>query len=87
MKALIEKSKDHNIKLIFVLSARHVYKNLLSLCNELPGDHFIDMGNPNELNFAYEYHYTFDRGHLNEIGADKYSIVFAKKLLQILNKK
>ncbi|HIB35956.1 hypothetical protein [Mesonia sp.] len=84
---LITLSKEKGIHLIFMISSRASSNELKELSNFIPEPNFIDMANPSEseYSFMYSLENSFDVGHLNNLGAKKYSKALADKIGQIIN--
>ena len=77
---LINKSKNKGINLIFIVSPRNSSKELIKFLKIIPDENKIDMGlSINEFLPFYYLENSFDRGHLNERGANIYSQKLAKK--------
>lgn len=73
IKHLIEKSKEKDIHLFFILSPRLDSKEIFNLSKKIPKQHIINMGSPNVYPEFYSLENSFDIGHLNNKGADLYS--------------
>lgn len=87
IKELINKSKEKNINLIFILSPRNGSQKLLNLSRKIPKMNLIDLSNPQKYSIFYELENSFDVGHLNTQGATTYSeflaVEFEKKTHKI----
>ncbi|TAH27661.1 MAG: hypothetical protein EAZ07_00240 [Cytophagales bacterium] len=85
IQQLIEKSKQKDIHLIVFLPPRLVvedYEELIPIFAQIPKDHRIEISNSHLYPELYLAKYTFDFGHLNEVGAQ----IFSKKIAQEFNK-
>lgn len=74
---LIQKSKQNEVELIFILSPRNGNQELINLGYQIPKQNFIDMSNPEKFGLLYSYENSFDVGHLNTQGALLYSKMIA----------
>jgi hypothetical protein len=73
MVELANRCKEKGIRLIFFLPAIYLTDELYSLYQCLPKDIKIDTNNPNGIPEIYQFKYRYDKGHLNENGAIKYT--------------
>ncbi len=80
--ALINKSREKGIHLVFVIPPRMGlrYEELLALKNNLPERHIVEVANPKKYPELYKLEFSFDRGHLNKKGAEIYTKYLAVEL-------
>ena len=86
-QASIDRAASQGCRLIFVLSPRVGKSQLAAIYpvfRELPSNHKVDLSDPVEYPEFYSANYSFDRGHLNEAGAQLMSAALAEKLDQLL---
>jgi hypothetical protein len=83
---MIENANELDIHTVFFISPRNSSQELINLFNAIPNENKIDMGNPFLYKDYYLLKYAFDRGHLNENGAQLYSVDIAKELIQLIEK-
>lgn len=81
---LIRISKEKGIHLFFVLSPRRAAQDLINLSRLIPEANFIDMCDPSYYPELYKTEYSFDVGHLNTKGSQKYSVFLASEMLKKL---
>ncbi len=87
--ALIDKSKEKGIHLVFIISPWSVNQRLLALSSKIPNENIIDMANPNKFKSIYKTDYSFDITHLNTAGSEEYSKLLAfefKNIIDHINK-
>ncbi len=83
---MIENANELDIHTVFFISPRSSSQELINLFNAIPNKNKIDMANPFLYKDYYLLKYAFDRGHLNENGAQLYSVDIAKELIQLIEK-
>ncbi len=83
---LIENLEHKGIQTVFIIPARARgnYDILLPIFDQLPEKNKVDIGNPKEYPEFYNYEYSFNFFHLNNLGGKIYSLALAQKLSHIL---
>ena len=87
LSALIDKSKEKGINLIYILPPRltvEQYEELVPISNLLPKANVINLSHPETYNELYTVENSYDVGHLNASGARVLTTYLAEEFKNIL---